>query len=136
MSTNFYFKVKGIDQIVEQFKSLSSLITDEMVYEVMKKLGIIHISQTAGQWKPLFESQKYFKTMKELELFFLTHQGQLIIENEYGVEYKWEEFKDYMTKDNKEGKTRIGIEKDCIIDLSEKMYIDEEGFEWMIGEFC
>ena len=135
MSNNYYFKVKDIDQIVKQFKALSPLITQEMIDNVVKKLGEIHISQTNGQWKPLFESQDYFKSMKALERFYKTYEDQLTIVSENGIEFTWEEFKDYMTSDNEISKSRKEMH-DEYVDLTNKFYIDDDGFEWLIGEFC
>ena len=135
MSNNYYFKVKNVSQIVEQFKALSPLITQEMIDNVVKKLGEIHISQTNGHWKPLFESQEYFKSMKELEQFYQTNKDQLTIVSEYGVEFTWKEFKDYMISDNDISKSRKELH-DEYIDLTNKFYIDDDGFEWLIGEFC
>ena len=135
MINNYYFKVKDIDQIVKQFKALSPLITQEMIDNVVKKLEEIHISQTNGQWKPLFKSQEHFKNMKELEQFYQTHKDQLTIISENGVEFTWKEFKDYMISDNDISKSRKELH-DEYIDLTDKFYIDDEGFEWMIGEFC
>jgi len=135
MSNNYYFKVKDVDKIVEQFRALSPLITDKMINDVTNKLGEIHISQTNGQWKPLFESQDYFKSMKALERFYKTYKDQLTIVSEYGVEFTWKEFKDYMISDNDISKSRKELH-DEYIDLTDKFYIDDEGFEWMIGEFC
>lgn len=136
MSTNYYFKVKNVDKITEQFKALSSLITQEMVDSVIKKLGEIHISQTVGQWKPLFESQDHFKTMKELEQFYQANKDQLTIENEYGIVFTWDEFKDYMISDNSISKSRTGTHDNAFKQDDKKFYIDDEGFEWLIGDFC
>ncbi len=135
MSTNYYFKVKNVDKIAEQFKALSPLITQEMIDNVVKKLGKIHISQTNGKWKPLFESQEYFKNIKELGQFYQTYKDQLTIESEYGVIFTWDEFKDYMTSDNSISKSRRELH-DEYVDLTDKFYVDDEGFEWLTGEFC
>jgi len=135
MINNYYFKVKDIDQIVKQFKALSPLITQEMIDNVVKKLEEIHISQTNGQWKPLFKSQEHFKNMKELEQFYQTHKDQLTIISENGVEFTWKEFKDYMISDNDISKSRKKMH-DKYVDLTNKFYIDDDGFEWLIGEFC
>lgn len=128
MSTNYYFKVKNVEKIAEQFRALSPLITDVMVDNIIKELGEVHISQTAGQWKPLFESQEYFKNIKELEQFYQANKDQLTIESEYGTVFTWDEFKDYMVSDNSISKTRFP--------LGDKLYIDEDGFEWKTGWFC
>ena len=135
MSNNYYFKVKDVDKIAEQFRALSPLITNDMVNDVIKKLGEIHISQTAGQWKPLFESQEHFKNMKELEQFYQANKNQLTIESELGIVFTWDEFKDYMVSDNDISKSRKKMH-DEYVDLANKFYIDDDGFEWLIGEFC
>jgi len=135
MSNNYYFKVKNIDQIVKQFKALSPIITQEMVDKVIKQLGEIHISQTNGHWKPLFESQEHFKSMKALERFYKTYEDQLTIVSEDGIEFTWKEFKEYMVSDNDISKSRKEMH-DEYVDLTNKFYIDDDGFEWLIGEFC
>ena len=37
MSNNYYFKLKDVDKIAEQFRALSPLITNDMVNDVIKK---------------------------------------------------------------------------------------------------
>jgi len=135
MGTNFYFKVKGVDKIAEQFKGLSSLITDEMVDNLKYRLFDIHIGKTSSGWKPIFESQSYFKTMDELESFYEQHKETLIMEDEYGTPYTWEELKERLFDWNPKGKSSLRDANKEGYNRDNSYYIDNRGYEWTKSKF-
>ena len=136
MGTNFYFKVKGVDQIAEQFKGLSSLISDEMVENLKYRLFNIHIGKTSAGWKPIFESQEYFKTMDELESFYEQHKETLAMEDEYGTEYTWEELKERLFNWNPTGKSNVRNADKEKYNYNGSYYRDNRGYEWTKSNFC
>jgi len=136
MGTNFYFKVKGVDQIAEQFKGLSPLIMDEMVDNLKYRLFDIHIGKTSAGWKPIFESQDYFKTMDELESFYEQHKETLVMEDEYGTEYTWEGLKERLFGWNPTGRSNVVNADSEGYNHNGSYYTDNRGYDWTKSIFC
>ncbi|HEY5562731.1 MAG TPA: hypothetical protein VIK72_13425 [Clostridiaceae bacterium] len=135
MGTNFYFRVKGADKIAEQFKGLSSLITDDMIDGLKYRLVNIHIGKTSCGWKPLFESQSYFKSMDELEAFYQQHKETIIVEDEYETEYTWEGLKERLFNWNPTGKSCVKDANKEEYNYHDSYYVDNTGYEWTKSEF-
>lgn len=111
MSTNYYFRNKQmhkqsveinhkvelkIQEIIEEIKTL---VDDEDELERIKRnledhaeVGYeeIHIGKRSMGWKPTFERQDQFSSVRELEAFYQTNKDTYEIVNEYGEVFDWD----------------------------------------------
>lgn len=84
MSTNYYFKVKDIIDIVPKDKNSElkeSLIAE--LKEMSKYLTSIHIGKRRAGWEPIFKKTKYFSSVREIINFYEKNKDDIIIVNEY-----------------------------------------------------
>ena len=82
-----------------------------------------HIGKTSGGWKPLFNSNPLYSSVKEIRDFYLRNPEFEIVD-EYGEVYTWNEFTERVLKFGENNKTHIGQ------DVGTAQYwLDEEGYE-------
>lgn len=98
MGTNYYFICKDTDFVHQHFakKSEYSNYYDNKEYEVCDEPDFrceIHLNKLSCGWRPLFQIHKEFSTFKQLEEFYKSYSSYLTIEDEYGIEYEWDEYK-------------------------------------------
>lgn len=118
MSCNYYINTTDVDMVFDLMPRVS-IIPHKRCFE-------IHICQTAGQWKPLFEIHS-FSSFMELEKVLRSEKYKFIIVDEYGDEISPQSFINYMIEDNLRGKSRTNQDQ--------KLIIDETGFEWVDYDF-
>ena len=127
MSMNYYFKLKEVPKININVKGeIGSNILKQLNNKI-ESMSEIHICQTAGGWKPLFQKNEYYSTIAELREFYERNKNLLYIENEYGVEKVWGDI-EYIINDNT-GKRRYNV------DYREYSYDKDSGIEFMEGEW-
>lgn len=140
MSTNFYLRNKQQYQtaqkananvklkIEEIIKEIESIVDDEDKVKSIKwdltenaEVGYeeIHIGKRSGGWKPTFEKQKQFSSVKELEAFYENNQDTYEIINEYDEVLDWDGLVNELITWNPNGKESI-----------QYAYKDEEGYLW------
>lgn len=87
MGTNFYFMTKNKD-LAHKFFDGEYELTEEpyLGYE-------IHLNKLSFGWRPLFQKHEEFDTWNKLEQFYLSHEDDLEIYDEYGEKYEWEDYK-------------------------------------------
>ena len=56
----------------------------------------LHICKMSMGWKPLFESTKYYKNVKELKDFYERNRNRISIADENPEEFTIEDFEKYM----------------------------------------
>ena len=70
MSMNYYFKLKEVPKININVKGeIGSNILKQLNNKI-ESMSEIHICQTAGGWKPLFQQNEYYSTIAELRKFY------------------------------------------------------------------
>ncbi|PFJ28951.1 MULTISPECIES: hypothetical protein [Bacillus cereus group] len=145
MSTNFYLRNKQefiktqeinnnvkfkIKEIVEEIKKI---VNDEDKVERIKwnleesvEVGYekIHIGKRSSGWKPSFEKQEQFSSVRELKIFYHNNQDKYEIVDEYNRVYDWGGLVKELITWNPNGKEDI-----------HDSYKDEEGYIWHKYEF-
>lgn len=145
MSTNFYLRNKQeyirsqeinsnikikIKEIIEEIKTI---VDDEdkvrriqWDLEESAEVGYekIHIGKRSVGWKPSFERQEQFSSVKELKDFYYNNKEQYEIVDEYGRPYDWEGLVEELISWNPEGKEN-----------THNFYRDEDGYIWHRYEF-
>lgn len=133
MSTNYYFKIKNSDEIKNDIRQL--LKEKKLDFILGEKIlndegwifnDEIHIGKNSGGWRPLFEKTEQYSSIKELVQFYEDNKDKLIIMDEYSSEITLEELKDILFI--KQGKLHES-------ELCFKTYLDEEGYQFGVGEF-
>lgn len=133
MSTNYYFKVKDIIDIVPKDKSSKlkeSLIAD--LKEISKDLTNIHIGKRNAGWEPIFKRTKYFSSVKDIVSFYESNKNDIIIVNEYDEILTFEELDKQLLKWNIKNENAKKHEDDCVFSF----YRDSEGFYFSVEDFC
>lgn len=131
IGTNFYLRLKDlpIDERLKQFIECNE----------------IHIAKTSYGWKPLFERQLgRFSTIKELKQYYEDNSDMLEIIDEYDKAYTWDEFdKRVLQHGNEDSYSHLEYHGKDITGnysiwerLNVNNYIDCDGFEWQLGDFC
>lgn len=87
MGTNYYFITRNKKLVKENFDEYELIDEPDFAYE-------IHLNKCSYGWRPLFQVHKCFRTFKELEQFYKEHEKDLIIKDEYGEEFDFDEYKD------------------------------------------
>ena len=88
MGTNFYFKHVNGEELEEDINNLKC----KYPFAKITVQADIHIAKTSAGWKPLFQSNKYFESVEDIKNFYFNNFNTLIIKDEYGTDYTWEEF--------------------------------------------
>lgn len=138
MSTNFYLRNKQeyiksqeinknialkIKEIVEEIKII--IDDEEKVQRIQWDLEDsadvgceeIHIGKRSTGWKPSFERQEQFSTVRELKEFYHNNTDKYKIVDEYGRIYNWEGLVEELITWNPNGKENI-----------HDSYKDEDGY--------
>jgi len=132
MGTNYYFRVKGADKIIDNVRKCSKFITHETLDYIESDLNKIHICKISGGWKPLFRATEHYCNVELLDNFYHDNKDGLEIVNEYGYILTWEKFRKTIVNQNKNGKTA----KESFKELNDdNFYMDYAGYEWYDGEF-
>lgn len=140
LSTNFYLRNKQehmesqkinhkvklkIKEILEEIKVI---VDDEDEINRIKsnledfsevRYELIHIGKRSAGWKPTFERQAQFSSVRELKDFYNNNQDRYEIVDEYGEVYEWVGLVEELIKWNPDGKENI-----------HDSYKDEEGYIW------
>lgn len=119
MSCNYYIKTKDAEMVFDLMPRVR-ILTEERVFE-------IHLCQTSGNKKPLFEVHSY-KNFSDLCKVLRNEKYTFIIADEYNEEIAAEDFISYMIEMTINGESRIDPKE---LD----MFSDENGFEWFDGDF-
>ena len=127
MSTNYYFKLKENLQLNINIKGEIGNNILNKLNEKLESMSEIHICQTSAGWKPLFQKNEYYSTIKELINFYSRNKKYLYIEDEYGIKKSWKDI-EYIINDNT-GKRRREA------DYCEYSYDKESGIEFMEGKW-
>lgn len=113
IGTNFYLRDDKLYEQVKQFKD---------TYDIDIQLPEIHIAKTSYGWKPLFQKNMLFSSVKELKTFYDTSKLQIF--DEYDNLYNWEQFTERVLEfADKNSKSHTNV------------FIDEEGYEFKEGEW-
>jgi hypothetical protein len=137
MSTNYYFKIKNSDEIKNEVrqllkdKKLDFVLGEKILnYEGWIFNDTIHIGKSYGDgnwsFRPLFEQTKHYSSVKELLEFYENNKDRIIIESECYGEITFEELKENMFIKN--GRPHEA-------NKYFKIYFDEEGYQFGVGEF-
>ena len=100
MGTNFYFWNKEFEEEIKKLKEKYSF------FDVDPDDFLIHIAKTSWDWKPLFQKNGYYSSVKEIKNFYNNNKDFIIID-EYCGEYTWEEFSERVLEFGKNGKSHI-----------------------------
>lgn len=132
MSTNYYFRLKGIKSniiIPTTNLNLKDKIQEKMD-DFLKQISEIHIGIRRAGWKPLFYKTQYFQSIEELRWFYYSNKDCLMIINEYDEERTFEQLEkeliDWAKNDISAKNYTLG--EDC--------YSDSEGYYFTEYEFC
>ncbi|KAA9007340.1 hypothetical protein F4V43_02315 [Paenibacillus spiritus] len=146
MSTNYYLRNRKeyiyhreemnkrnqvINVFLNQLKEWNA--AEENIYDVQFRIESltnvgyeeIHIGKRSGGWKPLFEKQPQFKSVKELKDFYAKNEDVYEIVDEYGTVHTWEELKNELI--DWPGEKENGDRSDN--------YRDAEGYVWAEYQF-
>lgn len=145
MSTNFYLRNKEEyeksqeankkikSKIKEILKEMEPFIEDEekikrIEWELEENTTVgyeeIHIGKRSAGWKPSFEKQEQFSSVRELKDFYQNHQDKYEIVDEYGRVYDWETLVEGLIEWNPTGREEL-----------HDSYKDEDGYIWSNYEF-
>lgn len=150
MSTNFYLRNKKdyersqkantvieqkINEIVKEIKSI--IDNEDEVRKIQWKLEDysyvgyeeIHIGLRSAGWKPSFERQEQFSTVRQLKEFYQNNKENYDIVDEYGKIYDWEGLENDLIKCNPEGRENNHDS------YKNESYKDEDGYIWHRYEF-
>ncbi|MBP1308983.1 hypothetical protein JOD82_002003 [Paenibacillus sp. 1182] len=103
MSVNYYFKDLKVQQAkIELEQAISAMKTTDLLFiekatlpstvRVLNEVKELHIGQYAFGTLLLKRNELFYSSVPEMKEFYTKNQDRLIIENEYGVVYTWEEF--------------------------------------------
>ena len=115
IGTNFYIRSEKLWNDCKEF---------EEKYGIYVSAPEIHIAKTSCGWKPLFQKNLLFSSVKDIKEFY--DKSGLEIFDEYGKKYNWEEFTKRVLKFCENGKTHIEYEG---------YTVDSDGYEFMDGEW-
>lgn len=97
MGTNYYLMTRNEDLVHTDFAVSQSWGWDEKEYEIVESpyLGYeIHLNKCSWGWRPNFQSHTMFKSWKQLENYYLKHQKDFEIYDEYNKKLSWDEYKE------------------------------------------
>lgn len=129
MGTNYYFELRNVD--VEIVAPLMSNDLKNKLEEVLnQKINTeiqIHIGKRSAGWKPIFEANEYFDSVKGIIDFYNNNKDNLIIKNEYDEELTFHELERELIDWNQNDKKATYQSCD---------YKDAEGYCFIRGNFC
>lgn len=135
MGTNFYFKHANEEELEEDINNLKC----KYPFAKITIQADIHIAKTSAGWKPLFQNNEYFESVEDIKNFYFNNFDTLIIKDEYGTDYTWEEFKKRVINFNPNGVSHIkSIKLDGFVTeeyINENYNYDKEGYEFSKGEW-
>ena len=110
----------------------------EMAFDLLPRVEMaeearefqIHLCQTVGGRKPLFEIHSY-SNFKELANLLRDVKYNFIIKDEYGNKMDVEEFIKYMIECTSGCRSRVGTDDDP----DHRIIVDDDGFEFMDCDF-
>lgn len=160
MGINYYFQKKGQSEIKERIESsrkaevekflkwLREIATEEnrenIVYDVQAyindiievQIRKIHIGKRSSGWKPMFEKNESFNSVKTLKKFYDNNKETHEIVNEYGDKLNWHELEKELIFWNKDDPKAYDISTETYFHYGESaIYKDEEGYTWCDYEF-
>lgn len=139
MGTNFYLRNKmefqhsqeensklniKIDAIIQQIQTIIDnegnvrRIRDLIEQDACVEYERIHIGLRSSHWKPSFEKQPQFSSVRELKSFYDANQEDYDIVDEHGRVYDWSGLERELIFWNPDGKERGDS------------YKDEDGYIW------
>lgn len=100
MGTNYYMITKNSKIAHEHFANRLDVTGWEEYVDQEYELSdipdfhyVIHLNKLSYGWRPLFQIHKAFSTFAQLEQFYKEHEKDLLIKDEYGEEFDWDEYK-------------------------------------------
>lgn len=150
MSTNFYFvsrksaketeehNIKVGKLFMEFNEKLEKLVGDHNDHisilncepDFLKEPERIHIGKRSMGWKPLFASNKYYATIKQMEQWYKDNVLEYYIADEYGTCLDWGQLYEELVQWNGE-KSNVGLSSNYL----GYSYSDKDGYEWSNLEF-
>lgn len=141
MSTNYYLrnkeeykemekarekislKIEELLKTIEELVSEENMDKDKIKWSIEGNIELnceeIHIGKRSGGWKPTFEKQDEFASVKELKSFYEKNQDKYEIVNEYGEVFDWERLVEELITWEPNGKEQM-----------ENSYKDKQGYVW------
>ena len=144
MGTNFYLRNKQEFQHSQEKNNVIELKINEMIQQIQTivdeeeivrriqdeleehaRVGYekIHIGKRSFGWKPSFEKQEHFSSLRELKQFYHDNKDRYDIVDEYGRKYDWAELETELILSNPDGKEH------------DDSYKDPDGYIWHEYEF-
>ena len=68
MGTNYYFQLKGYDELCESISKQIEFLDAETIKE--RLFEPIHICKLSYGWKPVFQMTEHYSTLDELKCFY------------------------------------------------------------------
>ena len=96
MGTNYYFLTKDKALVQEYFARKTDYGIEDKEYKLIDDPYLayeIHICKFSSGWRSLFQGHHCYSSLKELDLFYQEHSGQLEIYDEYNRLITWTELK-------------------------------------------
>lgn len=127
VGTNYYFKFKkdlDINIIIDGTNACESIM-NEIMRELLEEK--IHIGKKSYGWKPTFQKTKYYSSLEGIKLFYDKNEEYLIIVDEYGKQYSFEEVMKELLDFNP-------VYDRSMIRYS-NIYRDDEGYEFSETDF-
>jgi len=96
MGTNYYFLTKDKALVQEYFARKTDYGIEDKEYKLIDDPYFayeIHICKFSSGWRSLFQGHHCYSSLKELDLFYQEHSGQLEIYDEYNRLITWAELK-------------------------------------------
>ena len=141
MGTNFYF--------FTQNRAVADLMGSKREVTDIPELGWeLHIAKTSCGWKPVFEEHEQIHSVRDLNRFYHDNMHYLIIFDEYGQRYNWQEFEERVIKFGTPkvfdqeigmytGNWRCESDNDCEpYNHWDGEYADADGYRFSTREFC
>lgn len=126
MSKNYYITTKDIEFIFDH-------MPDAKIDRHCRDFRI-HLSQSAMNLTPLFQTHEKFSSWRECSKFLNDFKSKIEIVDEYGVTYSIDEYIETMENDNKQYKSRMMTVYPDMQNRAE-YHRDSDGFEWCDSEF-
>lgn len=96
MGTNYYMFIKNKKVARENFAEVDEYGNVDPEYEIVDEpeLGYkVHLNKCSCGWRPLFQIHKAFRLFSEMESFYKKYENDLMIFDEYGEEFSWDDYK-------------------------------------------
>ena len=99
MGTNYYMFIKNKKVARDNFAEVDEYGNVDPEYEIVDEpeLGYkVHLNKCSCGWRPLFQIHKAFRLFSEMESFYKKYENDLMIFDEYGEEFSWDDYKKKM----------------------------------------